>query len=140
MITLLPMSPSSYMYMFIILDMHDYNEDIEPRNTIYSGTSNKGPTEKGTDNLSTKDTSNIPKSVYAIHFNLRKEDNLSTRDKMAGPKVSLTRRFHCTDKTTIFLYTLYSGTSLFQPCRDQQKCLDRQGGWISELVLMSKSI
>ncbi len=29
-------------------------------------------------------------------FNLRKEDSLPTRDKMAGPKVSFTRRFHCT--------------------------------------------
>ena len=31
-------------------------------------------------------------------FNLRKEDNLPTRDKMASPKVSLIRRFHSTTK------------------------------------------
>ncbi len=49
-------------------------------NYVYNETSNKGPSEKGTTSLSTKDTSNIH----------RKEDSLPTRDKMAGPNVSLT--------------------------------------------------
>ncbi len=43
---------------------------------MYSGTSNKDPLRKGQPlykgNLSTKDTSNIPKSVYATHFQLPK--------------------------------------------------------------------
>ena len=29
------------------------------------------------------------------YFNLREEDSLSTKDKMAGPKVSCIWRFHC---------------------------------------------
>ncbi len=30
-----------------------------------------------------------------IHFKLRKEDSLPTRDKMADSKVSFPQRFHC---------------------------------------------
>ncbi len=62
----------------------------------YSGTSNKR-TLRERDSLSTKDPSNIPKSVYiyAIHFNFRKEDSLPTKEEMAGPKVSFSWRFHC---------------------------------------------
>ncbi len=30
-------------------------------------------------------------------FSFRKEDSLPTRDKMSGPKVSFTQRFHCND-------------------------------------------
>ncbi len=41
------------------------------------------------DNLFTKDTSNIPKSVYAIHFQLPKEDSLPTKELV--PKCPLVR-------------------------------------------------
>ena len=30
-----------------------------------------------------------------VHFNLQKEDNLSVKYKMAGPKTSAIQRFHC---------------------------------------------
>ena len=32
-----------------------------------------------------------------VHFNLREEDNLSTEDKEADPKVSFIQRFHYID-------------------------------------------
>ena len=63
---------------------------------VYSRTSNKGPSEKGTTSIPTKDTSPCPFPIAFMHFNLRKEDNLSIKDKMAGPKVSFIWRFHCT--------------------------------------------
>ncbi len=67
-----------YMYMYV----------------YYSGTSNTGPSKKGATSL--QRTLPISPRVYkAIHFKLRKEDHFPTRDKMAGPKVSLTWRFHC---------------------------------------------
>ena len=43
------------------------------------------------DGLSTKDTCPFK---YLILFDLRDRDNLSTRDKLVGPIVSLVRRFH----------------------------------------------
>ena len=33
--------------------------------------------------------------LYQYIFNLRREDNLSIKDKMPGPNVSFIRRFHC---------------------------------------------
>ena len=33
--------------------------------------------------------------VEVVHFNLQEEDNLSTKNKMASPKVSFIQRFHC---------------------------------------------
>ena len=33
--------------------------------------------------------------LYKYIFNLRREDNLSIKDKMPGPNVSIIRRFHC---------------------------------------------
>ncbi len=53
---------------------------------MYSGTSNKGPSKKGTISLQRT----LP--ISPKDFNFRKEDSLPTRDKMAGPKVSFTRR------------------------------------------------
>ena len=47
-------------------------------------TLNKGHNRK---NLSVKDTLWGPKFIILVHFNLwRKEDNLSAKDKKAGPK------------------------------------------------------
>ncbi len=65
----------------------------------YSGTSDKGLFEKGTTSL--QRTLSISQMVYfcmeLIHiFNFWKQNSLPTRDKMAGPKVSITQRFHCT--------------------------------------------
>ncbi len=69
---------------------------------MYSQTSNKGPSEKGTTYLQRHFHSNIPNCVHVhVHvymqyiFNFQKEDNLPTRNKMAGPKVSFAWRFHC---------------------------------------------
>ena len=39
-----------------------------------------------------------------------KEDNLSTKDKMAGPESVLIKRFHCSSFTTILtFYTVFAG-------------------------------
>ncbi len=61
----------------------------------YNRTSNKGHFEKetmflqGTDNLYTRDTSSISKSVYMKYISTseKRSYSLPTRDKMADPKV-----------------------------------------------------
>ena len=35
-------------------------------------------------------------SILLIHFQTPTKDNLSTKDTIAGPKVSFIQRFHCT--------------------------------------------
>ena len=55
-------------------------------------TPNKGHNRK---NLSIKDTLMSQKFTFLLYFNLRREDNLSIKDKMPGPKMSIIRRFHC---------------------------------------------
>ena len=67
---------------------------------IYSGTSDKGHSEKGTTSQQRMQFwTPFPQQQFI--FNLKEEDNLSTEDKMAGPEVSFIRRFHCI--TLIFL-------------------------------------
>ena len=48
-----------------------------------------------------KDKIHVPKIIkipmVPIHFLPPKEDKLSTKDKMVGPKVSFVQRFHYTD-------------------------------------------
>ena len=34
-------------------------------------------------------------STILVHFDLRREDNLSIRDKLADPNVSIIQRFRC---------------------------------------------
>ena len=60
---------------------------------IYSGTSNKRPSEKGTTSLQ-RTLLNAP-NYTTMQINLREEDNLSTKDKIAGPNVSSIRKFLC---------------------------------------------
>ena len=48
---------------------------------LYSRTSDKGHNRQ---NLSIKDTLGCPFSIILVHFNIRREDNLSVKDKMAG--------------------------------------------------------
>ncbi len=73
------------------------------------------------DNLSTKYTSNIPKRVYAINFQI--PDSLPKGTKWpAGPKVSFTQRFHC-NGNDLLLYTL--GKFLF----DTRKWFPRVSLW-----------
>ena len=60
---------------------------------VYSCTSNKGHREiKGQPLYN--ELFQYPQECICNTFNLRKEDSLPTRDKMAGPKVSPTWRFH----------------------------------------------
>ena len=61
---------------------------------IYSGTSDKGPSEIGTTSLQ-RTLVAAPCKYFSVLFYLRDRDNLSTRDKTISPKVSLVRRFHC---------------------------------------------
>ncbi len=64
----------------------------------YSGTSDEGLSEKGTTSLQ-RTLSKSPTVYFCMklmHFDFWKEDNLSIRNKMAGPKASFTQRFHCT--------------------------------------------
>ncbi len=58
----------------------------------YSGTSTKGPSEKGTTSLQ-RTLFWTPFPLAVVY--LRVKDNLSIEDKMADPKVSFIRRFHC---------------------------------------------
>ena len=46
-------------------------------------------------------------SVAVVHFNLQERDNLSTKDKMAGFKVSFIWRFHY---NRVVFHALYTST------------------------------
>ena len=72
---------------------------------VYSRTSNKGPSMKGTTSLQGALPISPKWRVYAIHFNW-KEDSLPTRDKMTGPKLSFTRKFHCTVYSSYFSFSV----------------------------------
>ena len=63
--------------------------------SLLKDTLNKGHHRKY---LSTKDTFGGTKTGYPmviIQFHLRRVDNLSTVDKLAGPNVSFRHKFHC---------------------------------------------
>ena len=49
--------------------------------------------------LSKKGTASLQRTLFSAPniFNLREEDKLLTKDKIAGPNVSFIRRFHCND-------------------------------------------
>ena len=59
----------------------------------FSGTSNKGHSEKGTTSL--QGTLLVPFPITEYTLNLQEKNHLSIEDKVADPKVSFIRRFHC---------------------------------------------
>ena len=63
----------------------------------YNGTSDKGPSKKGTASLQGTPfmSSKVNFPIVLIHFKPPREDNLPTKDKMTGPKVSFIQRLHC---------------------------------------------
>ena len=61
-------------------------------NLVYYLTSHKGPSEMGTTSLQ-RTLASTP--YFSVLFDIRDRDNLSTRDKIVGPIVSLVQRFHC---------------------------------------------
>ena len=76
-------------------------------NNVYSKTSDKGHSERGT-NLPTKDKLKVL-SLY--RKSPLKEDNLSTKDKTTGPEGVLIKRFHCTSKLLTISFKLTLGPS-----------------------------
>ena len=74
----------------------------------YSGTSIKEPTNKG-----------YPFPIVVVDFNLQEEDNLSTENKMAGPKSVLYSEVslysHCyKNRPSGCLYNVYRSLSNWQ--------------------------
>ena len=60
--------------------------------------------------------------IILVHFNLRREDNLSIKDKMPGPNVSIIWTFHCMCVPTLMLSP---------PCRRKWICYCRGGSpWV----------
>ena len=63
---------------------------------LYSGTSDKTHSEIGMTSLQrTLVSTPCPNPHLSVLFDLRDRDNLSTRDNIFRPIVSLVRRFHC---------------------------------------------
>ena len=79
---------------------------------VYSGTSNKGPSEKGTTSLQA--TLPIYPKVYmqyVLTSEKRTASLVPTRDKMACPKVSFTQRFHCIPMSNIIIVNIIIDTT-----------------------------
>ena len=76
--------------------------------TRYSGTSDKGPSEKGTASNNGY-ISRYQTNGCSVFLPPNKEDNLSTKDKNSASKVSVVQRLHCI--CAIFIIFGHLGTA-----------------------------